>query len=109
MQYAYSIADLVISRAGATTIAELQKFCIPAILIPYPFAYAHQLNNARVLEDLGAALIIREEPLIAEKLVGKLFEFLASPQKLAVMRQAYAKNQVFDAVKLLTNAVLCLN
>ena len=49
MQYVYSVADLVICRAGATTIAELQKFSIPAILVPYPFAYAHQLANAQVL------------------------------------------------------------
>jgi len=56
MQYAYSLADLIICRAGATTIAELQRFKLPAVLIPYPFAYAHQLANAKALGDLKAAL-----------------------------------------------------
>jgi len=109
MQYAYSVADLVICRSGATTIAELQRFSLPALLIPYPFAYAHQLNNARILEDSGSALIIRDEELSSEKISDKLLEFLEDPQKLKIMRQAYAKSQVLDATSLLTNEVLCLN
>jgi UDP-N-acetylglucosamine--N-acetylmuramyl-(pentapeptide) pyrophosphoryl-undecaprenol N-acetylglucosamine transferase len=55
MQYAYSAADLVVSRAGATTIAELMAYRIPAILVPYPYAYAHQDANARVLVRAGCA------------------------------------------------------
>jgi UDP-N-acetylglucosamine--N-acetylmuramyl-(pentapeptide) pyrophosphoryl-undecaprenol N-acetylglucosamine transferase len=48
MQYAYSAADLVVCRAGATTISELSYFALPAIIIPYPYAYAHQVENARI-------------------------------------------------------------
>jgi len=59
MQYAYSISDLVISRAGATTIAEIMLFKLPAILVPYPYAYKHQYNNARVLEEKGCGIIMR--------------------------------------------------
>jgi len=109
MQYAYSVADLVICRSGATTIAELQKFAIPAVLVPYPFAYAHQEANARVLADPGAALIIKDTELSAEKLTVKLDEFLANPDELKAMRRAYARFQVPDAASCLAREVLNLN
>jgi UDP-N-acetylglucosamine--N-acetylmuramyl-(pentapeptide) pyrophosphoryl-undecaprenol N-acetylglucosamine transferase len=109
MQYAYSVADLVICRAGATTIAELQRFGIPAILVPYPFAYAHQLANAQVLEGLKAAVIISNQELTPEKLRSKLREFLEDPQKIKTMAQAYPENQVFDAAGMLAREVLSLN
>ncbi|MFH0917848.1 MAG: undecaprenyldiphospho-muramoylpentapeptide beta-N-acetylglucosaminyltransferase [Candidatus Omnitrophota bacterium] len=106
MQYAYSVADLIICRAGATTIAELQKFKIPAILIPYPFAYAHQLANAQVLGNLKAALIIQDRELTPERLRGIFTQLLADPQKLEAMHQAYMGFQDFDAAGLLAKEVL---
>lgn len=106
MQYAYSIADLVISRAGATTIAELQKFKIPAMLIPYPFAYAHQLANAKVLEELGAAIIIEDKQLNAEKIKEHLSDFFNNPQKLENMCWAYERIKYLDAVSMLAKEVL---
>jgi UDP-N-acetylglucosamine--N-acetylmuramyl-(pentapeptide) pyrophosphoryl-undecaprenol N-acetylglucosamine transferase len=109
MQYAYSIADLIICRAGATTIAELQRFGLPALLIPYPFAYAHQLNNAKVLEDSGSAMIIRDEELCVEKLRDIIRELMGGSQKLKTMRQAYSRVQILDAAGLLANEVLNLN
>ena len=109
MQYAYSVADLVISRAGATTIAELQRFNLPALLIPYPFAYAHQLNNAKVLEGSGSALIIPDEELTVERLRDQLHLLLSDPQRLKFMRQTYTKTQSLDATALLANEVLDLN
>ena len=109
MQYAYSLADLVICRAGATTIAELQRFNLPALLIPYPFAYAHQLNNARVLSDSGAALIIRDEDLSVEKIKDSMRELMHDSQKLKNMHQAYTQIQVLDAAGLLAHEVLNLN
>jgi len=63
---AYEAADLVISRAGAMTVAELQVLNKPAILIPFPFATAnHQEPNARVLEKEGKAKVILEKNLSA--------------------------------------------
>jgi len=106
MQYAYSVADLVICRAGATTIAELQKFKTPAILIPYPFAYAHQLANAKVLEELGAAIIIEDKQLNAEKIKEQLSDFFDNPQKLENMCRAYEKIKYLDAVTILAKEVL---
>lgn len=106
MQYAYSLADLIICRAGATTIAELQKFKIPAILIPYPFAYAHQSANAAILGDLGAALVINDEQLSAEGLRNKLDEFLENPAILAAMQKGYDLIQPLDASALLAKEIL---
>lgn len=109
MQYAYSLVDLIVCRAGATTIAELKRFRIPAILIPYPFAYAHQEANARILGDLKAALIIKDEELAAEKLTVTLNDFFENSDKLKAMRQAYEQQEASDAAVLLANEVLNLN
>lgn len=106
MQYAYSVADLVICRAGATTVAELQKFKIPAVLVPYPFAYAHQLLNARVLEKLKAAIIMLDQELTQEKLGAELLRLINDPGKLECMRQGYIQTQEQDAVQLLAKEVL---
>lgn len=58
---AYARADLVCSRAGATTLAELTFCGLPSILVPYPHAAGlHQHDNARALQDAGAALMVEE-------------------------------------------------
>ncbi|MDA8168091.1 MAG: undecaprenyldiphospho-muramoylpentapeptide beta-N-acetylglucosaminyltransferase [Nitrospiraceae bacterium] len=63
MPEAYAVADMVISRAGATTLAELTALGKPAILVPYPYAGEHQDPNARKLEEFGAARVIRDSEL----------------------------------------------
>lgn len=67
MENLYSAADLVVSRAGATTIAELTCLGLPAIFVPYPFAGGHQKENARVVVDSGGARHVADE-LVGEKL-----------------------------------------
>lgn len=80
---AYCAADLVVCRAGATTIAEITSIGAPAILVPYPYATAdHQLHNARSLEKQGAASVIVDSELNGETLNKKIFELLDSPEKL---------------------------
>ena len=108
MQYAYSVADLIICRAGATTIAELQKFRIPAILIPYPLAYAHQLLNAQVLKNIGAAEVFLDTDLSVDKLKERLQEYFCNNDRLIEMQKAYQKLPVLDATSILTNEVLSL-
>ena len=62
--YAYAAADLVVSRAGAGTVAELTACGLPSILVPYPHATAsHQEANARLLERSGAASVILDKDL----------------------------------------------
>ncbi|MEJ7600658.1 MAG: undecaprenyldiphospho-muramoylpentapeptide beta-N-acetylglucosaminyltransferase [Kofleriaceae bacterium] len=73
MAAAYQRADLIIGRAGATTVAELAIAGKPALFIPYPFAADnHQEINAREMADAGAALMFRQSELTADKLADAL-------------------------------------
>ena len=89
MQYAYSASDLAISRAGATTIAELIFFRLPAIIIPYPFAYRHQLENAGILKKEGCAIVIEEDRLSPGLLREALGGLMDSPDRIKLMRSGY--------------------
>lgn len=74
-------ADLIICRAGANTIGELSKLSKASILIPYRYAASdHQLKNARYLERLSAAILIREENLSGKTLSDRI-EYLLSDKK----------------------------
>ncbi|MBI4982713.1 MAG: undecaprenyldiphospho-muramoylpentapeptide beta-N-acetylglucosaminyltransferase [Candidatus Omnitrophica bacterium] len=106
MQYAYSVANLSVCRAGATTVAELIHFKLPAILIPFPFAYGHQLENAKVLEEQGAGIIIEENVLNAELLRKALVELINDPGRVEKMSRAYEGFPSSDACNLLIDEVL---
>ncbi len=78
-------ADLLVARAGATTVAELACIGRPALLIPFPYAADdHQAANAQALVDLGAAQMLREEAL-KEQLPGVLKRLLNDQEGLAEM------------------------
>jgi UDP-N-acetylglucosamine--N-acetylmuramyl-(pentapeptide) pyrophosphoryl-undecaprenol N-acetylglucosamine transferase len=89
---AYAESDLVVSRSGATTVAELLACGRPSILIPYPYsAHGHQEANARSLQDGGAAMMIREADLTGPGLAGRIRAALSDPDRLhAMARQARA-------------------
>ncbi|MEW6101424.1 MAG: undecaprenyldiphospho-muramoylpentapeptide beta-N-acetylglucosaminyltransferase [Candidatus Omnitrophota bacterium] len=106
MHYAYSASDIAVSRAGATTIAELMHFRVPSILIPYPFAYKHQSLNATVLKEHNAAVIIEEERLKPENFKETLESFINNPNKLQQMRQALDGLYLEGAATRLVNEVL---
>lgn len=73
MAAAYAWADLVIARAGALTVAELAAAGVASILVPYPAAVDdHQTCNARYLVDAGAATLLPEATLSAERLAGEI-------------------------------------
>jgi UDP-N-acetylglucosamine--N-acetylmuramyl-(pentapeptide) pyrophosphoryl-undecaprenol N-acetylglucosamine transferase len=75
MGEAYAVADVVVSRAGATTLAELTAIGKPAILVPYPFAAGnHQELNARKLREIGAAKVILDHELKGEVLADTVRE-----------------------------------
>jgi|HubBroStandDraft_6_1064221.scaffolds.fasta_scaffold76841_2 UDP-N-acetylglucosamine--N-acetylmuramyl-(pentapeptide) pyrophosphoryl-undecaprenol N-acetylglucosamine transferase len=89
MAAAYGDADLVIGRAGATTVAELAIAGKPAVFIPYPFAADnHQELNAREMAERGAALMFRQSDLTADTLADALRPLLADPTKRAAMGEA---------------------
>jgi len=86
MAGAYLAADLIIGRAGATTVAELAIAGKPAVLIPYPFAADnHQELNAREMAAKGAALMFRQAELSAEGLADALRPLIAEPDRRAAM------------------------
>jgi len=86
MTLAYSVAGLAVCRAGGTSIAELTALGIPAVLIPYPHAADnHQLLNALVLEQHGAARAVEQKDLTGELLAGLLRDLLESPPRLERM------------------------
>lgn len=85
MNFAYCASDFIISRAGASAVMEIMRFELPSILIPYPFAQAHQLENARFLAKNGAAILLEEKSLRADMLNGLLNIFIYDKIRKATM------------------------
>ncbi|GAB1233809.1 undecaprenyldiphospho-muramoylpentapeptide beta-N-acetylglucosaminyltransferase [Ferrigenium sp. UT5] len=87
MAQQYAQADVVICRAGALTIAELAAAGVASVLVPFPFAVDdHQTHNARFLSGHGAAILLPQQELNAEKLAQLLREL--DREKLLAMAQA---------------------
>jgi len=86
IEKAYSLADLIICRAGATTLAEIAAYGLPAILIPYPYAtHNHQEVNARIFTREGAAILILEKDLSDKKLAQVLLDIVKDKNRLEMM------------------------
>lgn len=89
MREYYIVADLVICRAGAMTLAELTSLGKPAILIPYPYAVDdHQRANAEILVQAGAALMVLDTDLTPERMAEEIGALMVDRNKLTVMSQA---------------------
>ncbi len=87
MGAALAAADCVLSRAGASTLGEYPLFGLPAILVPYPYAWRYQKVNAEYLRRHGAALVI-EDGELATQLVPTVRSLFGDPQRLEAMRLA---------------------
>ncbi|MCE5301359.1 MAG: undecaprenyldiphospho-muramoylpentapeptide beta-N-acetylglucosaminyltransferase [Spirochaetia bacterium] len=103
---AYAAADAAVLRAGASTLSEICAVQMPAVLVPYPYATAdHQMKNARVLEEAGAVLVIKDSELTAANLIGALKKVL-DVKKAKSMRRAlksvYTGGSAAKIVKILT-------
>jgi UDP-N-acetylglucosamine--N-acetylmuramyl-(pentapeptide) pyrophosphoryl-undecaprenol N-acetylglucosamine transferase len=87
MGAALASANLVVSRAGASSLGELPQYGLPAILVPYPYAWRYQHVNADYLVQHGAAVVIRDEQLSTALLPGiqSLFD---EPTRLESMSRA---------------------
>lgn len=98
----YREADLVVSRAGATTLAEITALGKPAILIPFPFAADnHQEKNGKFLVEGGAAKMFREEELSAQLLGEEIFSLLQDQdrlQKMAVGAKTLARPDATERI-----------
>jgi len=90
MGAALAAADLVLSRAGASTLGEYPLFGLPAVLVPYPYAWRYQKVNADYLAEQNAAVILQDE-LLNDKLLHVLKDLLINQHKLEAMRAAARK------------------
>ena len=98
MPAALAAADLVITRAGATTLAEITALGLPAILIPSPnVVNNHQYHNARLLEKAGAALLLEEKDFNRYRLRRELERLGGEPDLLQRMAEAGRRMGVPDA------------
>jgi len=87
MPAAYAAADLVVSRAGATSLAELAAAALPSVLVPYPHATDdHQTYNAAPYVERNAAIMVHQRELTAKRLARLLLPLLWDDARLATMR-----------------------
>jgi len=102
MELAYAVADLVVARAGATTIAEVAACGIPSVLIPYPYATAgHQEANARALQGAGGASVLLDDQLTAEALAERIEALVDHEERLRAMSErasAWARPEAASVV-----------
>jgi UDP-N-acetylglucosamine--N-acetylmuramyl-(pentapeptide) pyrophosphoryl-undecaprenol N-acetylglucosamine transferase len=109
MAEAYTIADIVVCRAGATTLSEITAIGKPAILIPYPHAASnHQESNARKLEDMGAAKMILDRELNGETLSDAIRELYSEEKTRKEMQKAAAAFGRIDAAERIVDIAMSL-
>ena len=100
-------ADIVISRAGASTIMELEVAGKPSILVPYPYAAEnHQYYNAKVLSDADASILVEEKDYDREKLLSKIQELYEHPKRLSELSQNASKLAVLDTAEKIYNIIM---
>lgn len=109
MAEVYSRADLAVSRAGATTLAELAVMGLPAILLPYPFAADnHQQSNGAYYEQGGAARMFLEQDIDGEKLAREILHLVEEPDMLHQMSVRMTELAKPDAAELIIEECLAL-
>ena len=102
-------ADLVICRAGAITLAELQAVGRASVLIPSPnVAENHQYHNAMVLQNHNAAVVLEEKDLNGDSLCETVKNLLSDPQELKNMSQNAAAMAMPDAAKMICKEIMAL-
>lgn len=106
MGYLYSVADIVISRAGAVSISEIAFFGLPSILIPYPFVHRHQIKNAAYVCENNAAFLIEEKNLSPGILRDKILELFNNSSLRESMSRNILMLSVPQADEALTDLVL---
>jgi UDP-N-acetylglucosamine--N-acetylmuramyl-(pentapeptide) pyrophosphoryl-undecaprenol N-acetylglucosamine transferase len=107
MTAALAAADLAVGRAGSSTLAEAAAFALPMAIVPYPHAAGHQRRNAEIHAAAGAAILVEDEDLDADKLV-EVAGLLADPARHAVMSAAARDLARPDAAVAVADLVLAL-
>lgn len=102
MHAAYAAADVVVCRAGATSIAEITALGLPSVLVPYPHATRdHQLVNARSLAQIGAARYIEDDELDGQRLAGAVQPLLEDQDQrdaIGTAARAFGRRDAADAL-----------
>ena len=107
MPSAYALADLVLTRSGASTLTEISLAGLPSILVPYPFAADdHQTANAKVFSEAGAAKLIQQKDLTPESLAKLLTDLLTNPGALKLMSEASRSLAIPDAAEKVTTSIM---
>jgi UDP-N-acetylglucosamine--N-acetylmuramyl-(pentapeptide) pyrophosphoryl-undecaprenol N-acetylglucosamine transferase len=92
MALAYAAADVAVCRCGAGTMAELIRYGVPSLLIPYPYAYGHQELNAEYLRDLGGAKMLLQQNATPEE-IAKQLEVIDLDAMRVALRSAEEQNK----------------
>jgi UDP-N-acetylglucosamine--N-acetylmuramyl-(pentapeptide) pyrophosphoryl-undecaprenol N-acetylglucosamine transferase len=103
---AYLAADLVIARAGASTILEISYFRRPAILVPHPDEKIHQKENALVLSRKEAAVVIFDKDLTPDRLKSELLNLVDSPRRMILMAERVGEFACAQAADNLAELIL---
>ena len=106
MEEVMPAADVIIARAGSTTIAEISELGIPAILVPFPHATEdHQTKNAQLLVDAGAALLVHDDELDTSLFADTIYELIEKPDKRMSMHEASKTLPIRNALETLSKLV----
>ncbi len=106
MERCLAAADLVICRAGASSLSEIQALGKPSILIPYPYAAEnHQYYNAKTMSDRDAAILIEEKDFTGERLLSEVEKLLALPERLQEMGKNAKTMAILDASQRITECI----
>jgi len=107
MADAYQWADLIVCRAGATTLAEVTACGKACIFVPYPFAVDdHQRRNAEALLKEGAGFLLLDRELNGERLAAEIMELLADPARLAATGENARRLARLDAAKVIVDELV---
>ena len=100
-------ADAIVSRAGATSLAEISALAIPALLVPYPFATAdHQTTTARAWVESGAAFMMPDDELGSDEFKAKLFALIDDASVREGMVAAARAQKTGEAAAALADVVV---
>jgi len=106
MDLAYSAADLVVCRAGASSVTEAAAVGLPAVFVPLPIGNGEQEHNARPVVDAGGALLVADGALTTEWVSATVPGLATDPERLAAMGAAAAALIPRDADEQLARIVL---
>lgn len=102
-------SDLIVSRAGATTISEITVLGLPSILIPSPYVtHNHQYENAKVLEEAGASVLLEEKDLSADSLIEAIEGILNNKKKYDIMTKSNKKLGIKDSASKIADILIDL-